>query len=474
MADELLTETEDFPNFNAFKDLEFRVDEKEKQILDITLAGCEKCDVVTPLKIIQAGNIVFSEKECCGEKCFLDDDAELFRKLYLNFSIKDSILKAGDSLHELLEKARENTPLMILYVNSKCNIDCPICYLKFSNGIDYGSSKLVPVDDIEKILELNKSSKIICLVGTEPTLREDLPDIIRKIKNSGRKCVLLTNGLKLLNKEYLRSLKEAGIWKITTWLDGFDNKVYRKLRGGNFLNAKLRILQNLKEEKIKTELIPVIGRNINEDQIFPIANFAAQNTDFIDSVHFDGLTTGRVYTKYTMGPSTLHKIIAEKLNIDLEYIVQFKRLRYNLFNMFNGLVMKHFIDNRMFLFGIFFLEVKNGELRQVLAVEELKKINNALESSRNKIKFLYGVIKNFRSFIKLGSIVILRLLQIYFPSLTNLLKLNKFSKRYLKIGIARVLPWSEVAGFGGLGFYVDYYPHDDPDYIPPRAQIPTT
>jgi organic radical activating enzyme len=51
----------------------------------------------------------------------------------------------------------------------------------------------------------------ILFTGGEPTLRDDLPELIKHAENNGQVTGLLTNGLKLGDTKYLNSLLQAGL-----------------------------------------------------------------------------------------------------------------------------------------------------------------------------------------------------------------------------------------------------------------------
>jgi hypothetical protein len=51
----------------------------------------------------------------------------------------------------------------------------------------------------------------VTFTGGEATLREDLPDLIAQAESNGQVCGLLTDGLKLRDKEYLSQLLQTGL-----------------------------------------------------------------------------------------------------------------------------------------------------------------------------------------------------------------------------------------------------------------------
>ena len=69
----------------------------------------------------------------------------------------------------------------------------------------------------------NFSGEKICLSGGEPTLREDLELIISMVKRAGKTAVLTTNGLRLSDLKYLRSLKKVGLDGALFSLDSFKD-----------------------------------------------------------------------------------------------------------------------------------------------------------------------------------------------------------------------------------------------------------
>jgi organic radical activating enzyme len=51
----------------------------------------------------------------------------------------------------------------------------------------------------------------VTFTGGEPTLRHDLPALIAHVEKNGQVCGLLTDGLKLSDREYLKSLLQTGL-----------------------------------------------------------------------------------------------------------------------------------------------------------------------------------------------------------------------------------------------------------------------
>lgn len=94
-----------------------------------------------------------------------------------------------------------------LDVTRRCNVKCPHCYVEPDNQVkDVDRSLLV------SLAKQVKKAESIILMGAEPTMRNDLPELISEIKAETSKTVgIYTNAIKLADEEYAEKLKEAGL-----------------------------------------------------------------------------------------------------------------------------------------------------------------------------------------------------------------------------------------------------------------------
>ncbi|MGV8145930.1 MAG: anaerobic ribonucleoside-triphosphate reductase activating protein [Alkaliphilus sp.] len=75
-----------------------------------------------------------------------------------------------------------------------CNFLCPYCH---NSSIVKGIGEKIEVDDLIKFLnKRNKFIDAICITGGEPTIHNDLHDLISRIKKNGFFVKLDTNGTK--------------------------------------------------------------------------------------------------------------------------------------------------------------------------------------------------------------------------------------------------------------------------------------
>jgi cyclic pyranopterin phosphate synthase len=87
----------------------------------------------------------------------------------------------------------EDNHFKVIFVDltHRCNMDCFNCYLPNRTIPDMNENMLYDV------LSRLPERAYIRLIGAEPTLRKDLPEIISKVLEYGHKPSVTTNGLKL-------------------------------------------------------------------------------------------------------------------------------------------------------------------------------------------------------------------------------------------------------------------------------------
>ena len=120
---------------------------------------------------------------------------------------------------------------MDLALTYRCNNRCIHCY---SSSPEAALSKReLPKDKWIRIID--KLYRIgvpyIVFTGGEPTLRDDLVDLIAYAQKKGLVTGLVTNGRRLADKDYLHSLIEAGLDSIQITLESADPEVHDKITG---------------------------------------------------------------------------------------------------------------------------------------------------------------------------------------------------------------------------------------------------
>lgn len=166
-----------------------------------------------------------------------------------------------------------------LVITSRCNLNCPICFV--GRRKNYHEPSL---SWIRNVLISFKNTKIN-LFGGEPTIRSDLPEIIKLIKSMKNFVSMYTNGIKIANLEYLKKLKKAGLDEVHLQFDGFSDRIYKKLRGAKLLKVKMLALKNLEMLDIPTVLEVTIAKGLNEGEMKKILEFSIRKK-FIKTIIF--------------------------------------------------------------------------------------------------------------------------------------------------------------------------------------------
>lgn len=133
--------------------------------------------------------------------------------------------------------ARE-TPHAVIEPNTNCNIRCRCCY-----AIEHPVVK--PLDQVRAEIDVacaRRNLDALSLLGGEPTLHPDLPEIVRYVKSKGLVCQVLTNGVRLLGPEgpaLLAALQEAGVDRFLVHIDSGQRHVHPDLDAARHAIAAL-------------------------------------------------------------------------------------------------------------------------------------------------------------------------------------------------------------------------------------------
>jgi uncharacterized radical SAM superfamily Fe-S cluster-containing enzyme len=245
------------------------------KIIRNTWSVCPKCIRKIKADIIEENGKVYMFKKCKKHgsfKILLSSYSKWYKELSnFYFSFHPSFLSSNFK--------QKYWQLMVTY---RCNLKCPVC---FTSGFQKEElRKELTLEEIKELMKSFKGVRMSCF-GGEPTVREDLPEIIRIIRENKSIPILYTNGIKLANYSYLKKLKECGLEDVHLQFDGFDDKVYEFLRRKKLVKIKLKALKNLKKLHVATSLETTIPKNLGEKGIKKILDFAVKN-NFISAVFF--------------------------------------------------------------------------------------------------------------------------------------------------------------------------------------------
>lgn len=186
----------------------------------------------------------------------------------------------------LCTEHKQKTCCVLMEVTQRCNLNCPTCFA--SAGAQRKDPPSAEIKERLRQLMDCGGPYNIQLSGGEPTMRDDLYDIITYGKSIGFTFFQLnTNGIRLAeDPTYAKSLKVAGLNCVFLQFDGLDDEVYLTLRGRNMLEIKLEAIRVCEETGLGVVLVPTLVKDVNTDQIGAILEFALRCMPVVRGVHF--------------------------------------------------------------------------------------------------------------------------------------------------------------------------------------------
>lgn len=173
-----------------------------------------------------------------------------------------------------------------LFVTSRCNLNCPICFT--DANVTHHVEEL-SLDAISRLLdEIRGQGKLVRLSGGEPTLHPDLPRIVELIERSGNASGLFTNGLQLDRPELLEELRLRGLRWVVMWIDSLHREeVNLTVRGRPLIEAKRRALASIRRARIPFLLYHVKVKGVNDPDTADLWRFALES-DFVRAFWIKG------------------------------------------------------------------------------------------------------------------------------------------------------------------------------------------
>ena len=254
-----------------------------------TQSLCEACLAVVPAKVIfQHGNVYY-QKRCPQhgvQKTLVSTDIAYFKRC-------KEYLKPGDMPQRFQTEVRQGCPhdcglcpdheqhscLALFDIIDECNMRCPVCFA--ASGPNAGNPR--SLQDIETMLQTLLASEaqpdLVQVSGGEPTLHPQLLPILRRLKDSPiRHLMLNTNGIRIARDpqlvQDLASLKPG--FEVYLQFDSLRAAALRDIRGQDMRNVHRQALENLERHNLSTTLVCVVRKGVNDDEIGDIIDYAQQ------------------------------------------------------------------------------------------------------------------------------------------------------------------------------------------------------
>jgi hypothetical protein len=161
------------------------------------------------------------------------------------------------------------------------------------------------MDNIEKLVR--NGNTFIQLSGGEPTVRNDLPEIVAAAKAAGCENIQLnSNGIRLgQDKGFTRALAQAGLSFVFMQFDGTEDVIYEKLRGRPLFAEKQAAIESCSDEMIGVTLAPTLVPGVNDHNIGDILRFGFEHSPAVRGVHFQPVS---YFGRYPRPPENKDRI----------------------------------------------------------------------------------------------------------------------------------------------------------------------
>ena len=284
---------------------------------------CPVCMKTIKAEKIAEDDVVYIVKTCPEHgswKVKIWNGVEHYKYLYEFAAVpktpeKFAVPQIKDCPHDcgLCNQHMQHSCLNVVEVTNHCNLNCPICFATANGcGYDYHPDMETIRGMFTTVVDYVKSPRCIQLSGGEPTVRDDLPEIVRMAKEMGIEHVEVnTNAVRIAKDiEYLRALKEAGVDDFYMQFDGTKDDIYLQTRGKSLFELKEQAIANCAEVGIGITLVVTVSPNINLDHVGEIIKYAATKVPTVKGVHFQPIS---YFGRYPVDPENNDRVTIPEL-----------------------------------------------------------------------------------------------------------------------------------------------------------------
>ncbi|EAI0807428.1 GTP 3',8-cyclase MoaA [Campylobacter jejuni] len=184
-------------------------------------------------------------------------------------------------------------------VTQRCNFRCLYCMPKIP--FDHQPKEnLLSFEELFLFVKaaIDEGIEKIRITGGEPLLRKDLSIFIKMISDykSDIDLAITTNGFLL--KDFAKDLKNAGLKRLNISLDTLDHKKAKTLAQKDVLDSVLSGIDEALNLDLKVKLNTVALKNLNDDELISLLEFAKSKKaqirfiEFMENTHAYGKLQG--------------------------------------------------------------------------------------------------------------------------------------------------------------------------------------
>ncbi|AXL41332.1 GTP 3',8-cyclase MoaA [Campylobacter jejuni] len=199
----------------------------------------------------------------------------------------------------LIDQFSRKINYLRISVTQRCNFRCLYCMPKIP--FDYQPKEnLLSFEELFLFVKaaIDEGIEKIRITGGEPLLRKDLSIFIKMISDykSDIDLAITTNGFLL--KDFAKDLKNAGLKRLNISLDTLDHKKAKTLAQKDVLDSVLSGIDEALNLDLKVKLNTVALKNLNDDELISLLEFAKSKKaqirfiEFMENTHAYGKLQG--------------------------------------------------------------------------------------------------------------------------------------------------------------------------------------
>ncbi|MFN7954005.1 MAG: radical SAM protein [bacterium] len=232
-----------------------------------TESPCPRCGTLCPAELVEQDGDWYLVRRCprCGEERVLHKRDAAFHERLRRVIDHGQATRSGSVFTPLGGAPPPATEIKI-DVTERCNYTCPACFSQSSPDVQGGLPLELIRAECERLARLPNPPEI-SVIGGEPTLRKDLPELLEWLRGAGFAVKLNTNG-HVVDRAMVDRFRAAGLRSVVLQFDGLDDRVHAVLRGHEGLTArKLELIRLLGEAGIQVVLVATVVEGLNDDHV---------------------------------------------------------------------------------------------------------------------------------------------------------------------------------------------------------------
>ena len=293
---------------------------------EYTNSLCNECLKVIPAKIVFKDNKVYILKHCSehGEQLeLLEHDIEYF-KHKRDFDKAGTITQTQTEVKNgcpydcgICPNHDQHSCINLIEVTDKCNMCCETCYASSGKGKSKDLATIKKMIDFAAEAEGGRG-EVLQISGGEPSLHENIIEIIEYAREKFMYVMLNTNGIRIAEEEeFVKELsKFKGKFEIYLQFDTFEDEVYKAIRGRNLKEIKEKAVKNLQKYNIPITLVMTLERDLNDKEIGKIITYGIETSNIrgvnIQPVAYFGRKNGNTNRKNRVTLTESIRLIEEQ------------------------------------------------------------------------------------------------------------------------------------------------------------------